>query len=175
MAVDQYITPTDALFAHLTGQIDKGEQRRSPWTWSLRSPEEAAALGDLIGAFVACFNETFASSEDDLIPPCWAHHPALATELAAHIWLWHAAHHDPQPGTGLSGDYYLRHLPGFRSRITATLGRSPTECRQGQHPDTWRSEVDAVLHDGQPSTRLADDPAGGRAIDRLRLYGFGFA
>ena len=37
------------------------------------------------------------------------------------------------------------HLPGFRSRIDRMLGRSPGECRKGQHAPTWRKAADDQL------------------------------
>ncbi|CRK59270.1 hypothetical protein [Alloactinosynnema sp. L-07] len=161
-----------ALFDHLNDNLAKNEQRRPPWTWSLRTQHERDALAGMIAEFVACFNTVYASDVEELIPPCWPHHPALATELAVHIWLWYEAHHDSGAGTGVSGDYYLRHLPGLRSRIAATLGRSPSECRQGQHPDSWRTDVDALIHQNEPTSRHADGPA--PAIERLTRIGFGF-
>jgi hypothetical protein len=37
------------------------------------------------------------------------------------------------------------HLPGFRGRIDRMLGRSPGECRKGQHAPTWRKAADDQL------------------------------
>ena len=37
------------------------------------------------------------------------------------------------------------HLPGFRGRIDRKLGRSPGECRKGQHAPTWRKAADDQL------------------------------
>ena len=37
------------------------------------------------------------------------------------------------------------YLPGFRGRIDRMLGRSPGECRKGQHAPTWRKAADDQL------------------------------
>jgi hypothetical protein len=46
------------------------------------------------------------------------------------------------------------HLPGFRGRIDRMLGRSPGECRKGQHAPTWRKAADDQL------AAYTDVPAG---------------
>ncbi|WP_142065300.1 hypothetical protein [Pseudonocardia kunmingensis] len=146
---------------------NRNPQRRLPWTWSVLTSTERAALARLIDAYSATFNHLYAITEDELIPPCWRRHPGLATELAVQLWLWYAAHRDPQATPLVAADYYLRHLPGFRARVT-TLG---AECRQGEHVEAWHRDVD----DGIRRLDAPTDPT--RDQHDLELLGalhFGF-
>jgi hypothetical protein len=77
----------------------------------------------------------------------------------------------PQNHPLQAGEYYLRHLPAFRSRVDRLLGVSPGEYRRCEHPTTWRQDTD---------TQLADYPTTtGRAArltpDLLSALRFGFA
>jgi hypothetical protein len=121
------------------------DPRRPPWNWAVLAADERDAQHRLLHTFVDFYNHTYAVTEDDVIPPCWPHHPGLVHELAAHLWLWYATFLDDAATAFAAADYYLRHLPGLRQRLTHYLGRSPAECRQGHHPDTWRRELDSIM------------------------------
>jgi hypothetical protein len=158
------------LLLTLYNAADSEDQpRRPPWTWSALNRDERAALARMIDVWVDTYNHIHATTPTDLIPPCWRQHPALATELAVQLWLWYTAHIHPQTTPLIAGDYYLRHLPGFRTRLDHTLGASPPECRQGQHPHTWRTDTDTQLaaYDG------ARDPEVNK-VDLLGELHFGF-
>lgn len=148
------------------------QPRRPPWTWAALDQTERAALARMIDVWVDTYNHIHAITPTELIPPCWPRHPALATELAVQLWLWYHAHMDPRTTPLIAGDYYLRHLPGFRSRIDRLLGASPGECRRGEHPNTWRHDTDAQL---AINTQLHSALAGDR--EQVALLGelhFGF-
>lgn len=144
--------------------------RRLPWTWSLLRSGERAALARMIDVWIDTYNYVHATNPHDIVPPCWRHHPALATELAVQVWLWFNAHIHPQATPQIAGDYYLRHLPGFQTRLDHMLGTSPPECRRGEHPKTWRNEAEAELARG---TTLFD-PADDDYIHQLGELHFGF-
>ena len=150
----------------------KTTKRRPPWTWSILSATERLALTSRIGDWVDNYNRCYAVEAEQLIPPCWPKHPWLAHELAVMTWLWYSAHRDPTATAERAGEFYLRYLPGFRSRLPGTLGRSPVECRKGQHPDTWRRDADL------PRSEWAADPDGVdhhlADLEHLRAVGFGF-
>jgi hypothetical protein len=59
----------------------------------------------------------------------------------------------PPPAYRAPGRSVL-YLPGFRGRIDRMLGRSPGECRKGQHAPTWRKAADDQL------AAYTDVPAG---------------
>lgn len=135
----------ELLLAVYNTSVTSTSPRRPPWTWSALCHRERTALARMIDVWVDTYNYVHATSPSDLIPPCWRHHPGLATELAVQVWLWYNAHIHPQATPLIAGDYYLRHLPGFRSRINQMLGASPPECRRGEHPTTWRSDTETHL------------------------------
>jgi hypothetical protein len=147
------------------------DPRRPPWTWSVLHTDERIALGRMIDVWVDTFNHVHATDPTDLVPPCWRRHPGLATELAVQVWLWYTAHIHPQTTPLIAGDYYLRHLPGFRGRLGHLLGSSPPECRRGQHPSTWRIDTDRQLAAyTMTTTESADDDY----VERLGELHFGF-
>lgn len=160
----------DLLLSLYRTTTDPDKVSRPPWTWSTLLGAERAALARLLNEFTAHYNHTYATSEDDLIPPCWPNHPGLAYELATHLWLWYSAHLDSAATAAIAGDYYLRHLPGFRHRLTHLLGQSPAECRRGQHPRTWRKDADHALATAMSGV----DPTDRNAISGLSLLNFGF-
>ncbi|TDQ00605.1 hypothetical protein EV186_102466 [Labedaea rhizosphaerae] len=69
-----------------------------------------------------------------------------------------------------AAEYYLRYLPGFQSRLDEMLGRSPMECRQGNHPSSWRRDVDAHNTAYGMSMPFSEK----QVIDELRRQQFGF-
>ena len=110
-----------------------GEPRRPPWTWAALKPYERDALLRMCAEFVESYNRIHAVKEDELIPPCWVLHHELAAELAVQVWLYYFAHLDTKATPALAGDYYGRHLPGFRQRDGEALGggrcRADTDLR----------------------------------------------
>lgn len=149
------------------------EPRRPPWTWAALNSEERLALAHMIDIWTETYNYIHAITPNELIPPCWRHHPALATELAVQLWLWYATHMDPHTTPLIAGDYYLRHLPGFRSRLDRLLGASPRECRRGEHPNTWRHDTDEQL---AAYIQHPDTPGNGdHRIELLSESHFGFS
>lgn len=150
---------------------DQVPPRRPPWTWSILTKTEAAALEVVVAQFVESYNEVHATAPRHLIPPCWPHHPGLAVELAALAWTWYAAHVDPAATAHQVAEYYERYLPGFRNRMNDMLGRSPMECRQGNHPDSWRSEVRPYLPSSNPRASSTDE----RPLDAIVRHNFGFS
>lgn len=154
---------------------DTGEGARygAAWAWSALDDDERAALARVVEVYVATYNAVYAVTEDELIPPCWRHHPGLAHELAVQLWLWYWANMDPKATPGMAGDYHGRHLPGFRSRVDRLLGKSPKECRRGDHPETWRKSADDVLTtypDKWPRPECDDE----LAVELLGDLHFGF-
>ncbi|WP_447002375.1 hypothetical protein ACRAKI_21875 [Saccharothrix isguenensis] len=143
--------------------------RRTPWTWAALSHEEAAALRRTVRRWVADYNLVHAVSSRELIPDCWPQHPGLAHDLAVMVWVYYDSHHDRRTTPLMAGDYHLRHLPGFRSRLDRWLGSDPTSCRAGEHPASWRASPGDAL---RPSDRLrAVDP--GEPNEALH-FSFGF-
>jgi hypothetical protein len=88
------------------------------------------------------------------------------------VWLWYFAHLDPKASPPVAGDYYGRHLPGFRAWVDRLLGVSPGECRRGEHPDTWRKDAEKLLatHNQLPTDPDRDE----RDVERLGEPHFGF-
>jgi hypothetical protein len=160
------------LLLDLFNEPGTGERlRRPPWTWSALHRDERAALARMIDVWVDTYNYVHATHPTDLVPHCWRHHPGLAAELAVQVWLWYAAHLHPDTTPLIAGEYYLRHLPGFRSRLNHLLGTSPPECRRGEHPDSWRIDTDTQL------AAYATMPARtneGDNVDRFGEFHFGF-
>lgn len=150
-----------------------GDLRRPPWTWAALIAEESAALARLVDAWVETYNHTLATRPEEIVPPCWRQHPGLADELAVQVWLYYAVHHHSSASPAAAGEYYLRHLPGFRSRIEPLLGRSPVECRAGQHVDTWRSDLDQVLN-AAPDADVHSASEDALRVEHLTALHFGF-
>jgi hypothetical protein len=151
----------------------KDAPRRAPWVWSLLNDNERAALARMIDVYAVTYNAVHAVTEDELIPPCWRQHAGLAHELAVQLWLWYWANIDPKATPAAAGDYLGRHLPGFRSRVDRLLGKSPKECRRGDHVDTWRKTADDVI-----ATYATKWPQAGTddelAVEMLAGLHFGF-
>lgn len=151
----------------------ENEPRRPPWTWAALNHDERLALARMIDVWVETYNYIHAITPNELIPPCWRHHPALATELAVQIWLWYVAHMDARTTPLIAGDYYLRHLPGFRDRVDRLLGVSPGECRRGEHPTTWRHDTDQ--HIAAYSSQSQTQDSNTELIELLGYLHFGFS
>lgn len=166
------LADVELLLERYEAAAGEDEPRRPPWTWAALDRAERAALARMVDVFVSTYNHVHAVKDNELVPPCWRRHPALAAELAVQVWLWYFAHMDPKASPAVAGDYYGRHLPGFRSRVDRLLGVSPGECRQGEHPDTWRKEAEQLLakYDGLPS----DPDQNEQDVDLLGALHFGF-
>jgi hypothetical protein len=149
---------------------DKPTSTRQPaWTWSALTDTDRSALDVMVTDWAAHYNQVYAVREQDAIPPCWRQHPWLAQELAVMVFLWWSAHRDPTATPERAAEFYLRHLPGFRARLAGMLGRSPTECQQGLHPETWRRDLDTTITDWPP--QHCTDPD---AVEVLGAADFGF-
>ena len=172
MTVPLFTDPFQQLLENYWPDQPKSTKRRPPWTWSILTAPERIALTAKIGDWVSAYNQCYAVAEDQLVPPCWPKHAWLAHELAVMTWLWYSAHRDPTATAERAGEYYLRYLPGFRTRLPQTLGRSPVECRKGHHPSTWRRDADRPITPlsgdrGTANHHLAD-------INHLCTVAFGF-
>ena len=143
--------------------------RRPPWTWSAQTDPDRHALHALVTDWVAHYNQVYAVHDHDLIPPCWPRHPWLASELAVLVFLWWSGHRDPTATVDRPAEIYTRYLPAFRTRLPGMLGRSPTECQQGQHPDTWRRDPDTTITTWPPGSAVDAD-----AVELLGAADFGF-
>lgn len=161
------------LLARYDDPGNEQSPRRPPWTWSALTPAEAGAMARLVDVYVETYNHVHAVTEDDVIAPCWRLHPGLATELAVQVWLYYAAHLDTKATPMLAADFYGRHLPGFRSRIDRLLGRSPGECRAGQHRDTWRKGAEEMI--GKQANPGANVVGGEQEIALLNGMHAGFS
>jgi hypothetical protein len=148
-------------------------RRRAPWNWAALTAEECTVMEGMLQGWVDCFNQTVAVTEDDLIPPCWLQHAGLAYELAAIFWLWFGANIDRDATLVKIAEYYARYLPSFRSRLTAMLGASPRECRQGSHPRSWRSKADTLLRSARD--RGLDHSQFEAEVDQLHSLNHGFS
>jgi hypothetical protein len=122
---------------------------------------------------VQTYNHVFATTEEEIVPPCWRRHPGLAHELAVQMWLYYAVYLHPKANPAAAAEFHGRHLPSFRARVDKLLGRSPIDCRKGEHLENWRKEIDTVLGDyengaGEPGRDDSD-------VELLRSLHFGFA
>lgn len=145
--------------------------RRTPWTWSVLSQEESAALKRMVRRWVADYNVVHAVTSRELIPDCWPLHPGLAYDLAVMVWVYYDTHHDRRTTPLMAGDYHLRYLPGFRSRLDHLLGSDPAGCRAGEHPASWRTIPGDVL---RPADRLQAKDSGEARRQELH-FSFGFS
>lgn len=108
-----------------------------PWSWSDLPPAETDALVELLDGFVESYNQIWALTDSDTVPPCWHHHPALAQDLAALAWAYFQAYRDPNATPELALRFQA-HLPRFRERMAYWLGTDPAACRDGRHNRSWR-------------------------------------
>lgn len=167
----------DLLLEHYTPSTNKdGDDtgpHAPPWSFAARSGKEIAALGRLIDVYVATYNRMLATTVREIVPPCWRHHPGLAHDLAVQVWLYYAAFLHDKATPSAAADFHTRHLPAFRARIDGWLGRSPGECRKGNHPTEWRKDLDSALDqlDHGPTTTGSDE----HAEAHLSAMHFGFS
>lgn len=118
----------------LAARVDPRTATGPPWSWANLTDEENVWLDKAIVAFVIAYNDTYTSQLDHVIPPCWRDHPALAAELPVQLWAWWAAHVDEQSTVAAALEFYDRHLPAFKSRLSVELlGRGAVNCRKGRH------------------------------------------
>ena len=163
---------TPLLTQYQGRKITDEKQRRAPWAWGTLNPEERIELTARVWEFVQEYNQVYAVVVDDLIPPCWAEHPGLAMELSSLTWLWFSANIDPTAAPERIGDFYHRWLPGFKQRLDSWLGSSPSECRDGDHPASWRRDVEKKIAGWPESIRNATDLE--ENVTAISEHAFGF-
>jgi hypothetical protein len=136
----------------------RGDDGRRPWNWASLPPEHREALVELIDGFADSYNRVWAMSDDQLIPPCWHRHPALAYDLAALVWGYYAAYRgrDASPEAALRFQTQLVH---FADRLDRWLGSGARDCRDGQHPRDWRPVRSRAVHPDRDSVEYADEIA----------------
>jgi len=128
---------------------------RLPWSWATLSPEEREASATVLDGFVESYNRTWAMNDQQTVPPCWHHHPALAHDLAALAWAYYQAYRDPMatPDRALR---FQAHLPRFAERVDRWLGADPAKCRDGRHPAVWRESDRATAAPDRSTDEDAD-------------------
>jgi hypothetical protein len=150
--------------------IDDYQRRdagRRPWNWAGLPAGHRVALVELIDGFAVSYNRTWAMADDQLIPPCWHRHPALAYDLAALVWAFHGAYR----GREASPEAALRfqgQLISFADRLDRWLGRSAQDCRDGHHPGNWRPVRSTTYRPDRESLEYADE------VTLLGVEHFGF-
>jgi hypothetical protein len=143
--------------------------RRTAWTWAALPEKEVAALRRTVRRWVADYNAVHAVTSREFIPDCWELHPGLAHDLAVMVWVYYDTHHDARSTPLMAGDYHLRYLPAFRSRLDHLLGSDPASCRAGEHPASWRSIPGDALR--PPDQLHAVDPG---VPNEALHFSFGF-
>lgn len=173
MTTSAAFDPADVeMLLELFEHDPKSEQpARFPWTWSALTAAEAAALARLVETYVSTYNRVLATTVAEIVPPCWRRHEGLATELAVQVWLYYTVHHHAKATPTAAAEFYGRHLPGFRGRVDKHLGRSPIECRRGEHPETCDKDIDELLAHYEQQGSASED---GTAIEQLGELHFGF-
>jgi hypothetical protein len=150
--------------------IDDYQRRdagRRPWNWAGLPAGHRVALVELIDGFAVSYNRTWAMADDQLIPPCWHRHPALAYDLAALVWAFHGAYR----GREASPEAALRfqgQLISFADRLDRWLGHSAQDCRDGHHPGNWRPVRSTAYRPDRESLEYADE------VTLLGVEHFGF-
>ena len=71
MTVPLFTDPHQVLADSYWPDQPKTTKRRPPWTWSALTAPERLALTERIGDWVDSYNQCYAVSEEQLIPPCW--------------------------------------------------------------------------------------------------------
>lgn len=118
----------------LASRADPRTPTRPPWTWANLTVEEAQWLDLALDQFVSSYNHVQATRIEEVIPPCWRQHPGLTQELPVQLWAWWAAHLDEQSTVFVALDYYDRHLPAFKGRLSGgLLGKGAVNCRKTKH------------------------------------------
>jgi hypothetical protein len=126
-----------------------------PWSWSDLPPAETDALVEVVDAFVESYNNLWALTESDTVPPCWHHHAALAHDLAALAWGYFQAYRDPNATPELALRFQA-HLPRFRERMDYWLGADPAACRDGRHSRSWRPRMAPAASNPRDSAEERD-------------------
>jgi hypothetical protein len=145
----------------------RADTGRRPWNWAALPPEHREALVELVDRFVDSYNRVWAMTDDQVIPPCWHRHPALAYDLAALVWTFHGAYRDgaASPEAALR---FQDHVVSFAGRLDRWLGRGARDCRDGRHERSWRSVRSRGLRPDRNSLEYADE------IALLGVEHFGF-
>lgn len=144
-----------------------------PWAWPNLNQNEAGWLDQALDEYVETYNRIHAANLDEVIPPCWRLHPALAQELPVQFWAWWTSHIAPSAHINAALDFYSRHLPGFQQRLAARLlGKSAGSCRKGQHTrGTDPDLVDAISLAG--ADQRVETGRSARTRETLRQTDFG--
>lgn len=107
-----------------------------PWNWLELDPDDAARLWPALAEFVVYLNARYIERAEQLIPPCWAEHGALAEELTTLYW---ARFHAFESEIGTIGGAQFWHnysLPMFLQRMPRWLGSDRLrKCQSGNHEE----------------------------------------
>lgn len=140
-----------------------------PWVWFV---PPAAAENDpdsdndprfTVQNFVAWYNLTFVgldSSRARPIPACWDRHPALAMEIAALAYTWHAANIGARANPRDAQQWLHQWRPGFSDRLTRDWIHP--DCHDGQHHEAAApraNRFDLADDHAAQATRLNQPPA----------------
>jgi hypothetical protein len=140
---------------------------RSPWNWAALPSDHRETLVKLVDGFVASYNQWWAMTDAQLVPPCWPRHPALAYDLAALAWTFHWAYLDRQVTPDRAARFQAQLVP-FADRLERWLGEQPDECRAGRHARDWRRVSTTGRHADRSSAEYCD------AVALLGTETFGF-
>lgn len=102
----------------------------SPWDVGALSAELLAPLPAWLDQVARWFNDTYAWTPQQIIPPCWSQHDGLVYEIAAFAFARIDAYAD-------AGSVIVWHeqYDRFVTRMNNALGKSGDECRVGRHED----------------------------------------
>ncbi|GAA2062015.1 hypothetical protein GCM10009839_86370 [Catenulispora yoronensis] len=141
---------TAALFARLGD-----EQAAPPWSWTELPGDEAAALMDLLAAFVEDYNLRYAWAPGQLIPPCWPAHGSILEELTTLWWSRYLAFDAPGARIADAQAWHDRWLPGFLQRLPGWMEGTRPTCTTGKHDDPaiWPAQSQAAA-DLSPEARV---------------------
>lgn len=128
---------------------------RVPWNWAALPDGHKATLVSLVDRFVAAYNQWWAMSDAQLVPPCWPRHPALAYDLAAQAWMFHWAYLDERATPDRAARFQGELVP-FADRLERWLGDQPDQCRAGRHRRDWRQVTAVSRTPDRDSTEYAD-------------------
>ena len=121
-----------------------------------RAPGRAqATVVAVVDGFVAAYNQWWAMSDAQLVPPCWPRHPALAYDLAAQALTFHWAYLDERATPDRAARFQGELVP-FADRLERWLGDQPDQCRAGRHRRDWRQVTATSRTPDRDSTEYAD-------------------
>ena len=65
-------------------------------------------------------------------------------------WLWYSAHRDPTATAERAGEFYLRYLPGFRTRLPKPSAAHLSNAEKATTPTPGAATPNGHLHVGLP-------------------------